>query len=72
VAVRYVGADEPIFTLDILAMTVATLVPMIPNTSPSAGNTVFLPAAGLEWYVVGGNALNGTGSLEFNITYFQP
>jgi hypothetical protein len=72
VAVRYVGADEPMFTLDILGMTVPTLVPMIPNTAPSSGNTVFLPAAGLEWYVVGGNALSGTGSLEFNITYFQP
>ncbi len=69
VAVRYVGADEPIFTLDILGMTVTTLVPMVPNTSPSSGNTVFVTNAALEWYVDSGAALNGTGNLIFQITY---
>jgi hypothetical protein len=72
VAVRYVGADEPIFTLDVLGMTVTTLVPMIPNTSPASGNTVFVNDTDLEWYVVGGAALNGTGNLQFAITYIIP
>lgn len=69
VAIRYVGADEPIFTCQVLDRTVLGQVNMIPNTSQAIGNTVIVGDADLEWYVSGGAALNGTGTLVLIITY---
>jgi hypothetical protein len=69
VALRYAGADEPIYTCQVLDRTVVGIVNMSPNVTPAIGSTVILGDADLEWYVDGGAALNGTGDLVIIVTY---
>jgi hypothetical protein len=67
IAIRYVGADEPILTCQVLDRTVTGAVPMSLNTSAAVGNTVIVNDADLEWYVQSGAALNGTGDLVIDL-----
>jgi hypothetical protein len=69
IGIRYLGADEPIFTLDLLGRTAGGIVPMIPNTAPAIGNTVEVANSGLEWYVIGGAATGGTADLNVSLSY---
>jgi len=69
IAVRHVGADADLFTLDMLGRTVTDAVSMQQNFTVGAGQTQILNDADLEVYTKTGNPTAGNGILVIRSTY---
>jgi len=59
IGLRFVGADEPIATCDLLGRTVSGTVNFVPVTSVGVGDTQWIGNADLEIYVVSGDPTAG-------------
>jgi hypothetical protein len=71
VAIRCVGADQPLFTLDFLGKTATGTGAffMERNYSTGVNDTQIISGADLEVYVVGGNPSGGTFDMAVGITF---
>jgi hypothetical protein len=67
---RYVGADEPIATCDLLGRTASGTVNFAPVTAVAAGDSQYLLDTDLEIYVAGGDPTTGDSvtAVSFNFT----
>jgi len=59
IGLRFVGADEPIATCDLLARTVSGSVNFVPVTSVGVGDSQYLVDTDLEIYVLSGDPTAG-------------
>jgi len=70
IGIRYVGADEPIATCELLGRTASGTVNFEPVTTVAAGDSQYLLDTDLEIYVIGGNPTAGDSvtAVSFNFT----
>ena len=71
IGIRYVGADEPIATCDLLARTASGTVNFVPVTTVGAGDTQYLGDTDLEIYVIGGNPISGNSFTAVSFGYIK-
>lgn len=71
VAIRCVGADDPLFTLDFLGKTTTGTGAFFMEryVSTNVNNKQIIPNTDLEVYVVGGDPTGGTFNMELGITF---
>jgi len=68
-AVRYVGADTDLFTLDCLGRTDSNAVQMEKNFTVGAGQSQILSNTDLEVYTKAGNPIGGNGNVSVGLIY---
>jgi len=66
---RFVGADEPIATCDILGRTASGSANFVPVTSVGLSDTQYIIDADLELYVESGEPLNGDSTINVSFHY---
>lgn len=69
IGIRYVGADEPIATCDLLGRTASGTVNFVPVTSVAAGDSQYLLDTDLEIYVLGGDPITGDSVTAVSFRY---
>lgn len=69
IGLRYVGADVPIATCDLLARTASGTVNFVPVTTVGAAQSQFLGDTDLEVYVLTGDPINGDSVTAISFLY---
>jgi hypothetical protein len=69
IGIRYVGADEPIATCDLLGRTASGTVNFAPVTTVAAGDSQYLLDTDLEIYVIGGDPTAGDSVTAVSFGY---
>jgi hypothetical protein len=69
IGIRYVGADEPIATCDLLGRTASGTVNFAPVTTVAAGDSQYLLDTDLEIYVIGGDPTAGDSVTAVSFNY---
>jgi hypothetical protein len=69
IGIRYVGADEPIATCDLLGRTASGTVNFEPVTTVAAGDSQYLLDTDLEIYVIGGDPTAGDSVTAVSFNY---
>jgi hypothetical protein len=69
IGLRYVGADEPIATCDLLGRTASGTVNFEPVTTVAAGDSQYLLDTDLEIYVIGGDPTAGDSVTAVSFGY---